>query len=309
MRLLFRIVALLLAFASIGCGSSSSKQERKPASTKSPSSIAASSASRLVVVVMENKEYGQVIGNPAAPYINKLARRYALATNFYGVSHPSLPNYLALTGGETFGIKSDCTSCHVRAKNIVDELESAGISWKGYMEDMRSTCFKGEESGGYAKKHDPFVYYDTITKNGHRCSKVVPYGQFGSDSRGGRLPTFIWITPNECNDMHDCSVKTGDRYLARLVPSLLHVLGPHGVLFLIWDEGESNRGCCEKAAGGHIPMIVAGPDVRAGEKSNVPYDHYSTLRTISDALRIAPLGQAARAKPLHALFSRPPVIR
>jgi phosphatidylinositol-3-phosphatase len=260
---------------------------------------------------MENKEYGQVIGKPGAPYINTLARRYALATNFYGVSHPSLPNYLALIGGQTFGIKSDCTSCHVRAKNLVDELESTGISWKGYMEDLPSTCFKGEESGRYAKKHNPFVYYDSITKNRRRCSKVVPYRQLNVDLRGGRLPTFVWITPNECNDMHDCSVKTGDRFLARLVPSLLHELGPHGVLFLIWDEGESNRGCCKKAAGGHIPMIVAGPDVRAGERSNVPYDHYSTLRTISDALHVARLGQAACpcTKPLDALFSHPPVVR
>jgi hypothetical protein len=260
---------------------------------------------------MENKEYGQVIGKPAASYINGLARRYALATNFYGIGHPSLPNYLALTGGETFGVTSDCTSCHVRAKNLVDELESARISWKAYMEGMPSICFKGEEAGGYAKKHNPFVYYDRITKNGRRCSKVVPYQGLAKDLRNDRLPTFVWITPNECDDMHDCSVKTGDRYLAQLVPSLLHVLGPHGVLFLTWDEGESNRGCCKRAAGGHIPMIVAGPDVRVGERSSVPYDHYSMLRTMSDALHVAPLGQAACpcTKPLDALFSQRPVVR
>jgi phospholipase C len=255
---------------------------------------------------MENKEYDEVIGKPGAPYINGLARRYALATNFYGVSHPSLPNYLALTGGATFGVKSDCTSCHVSGKSLVDELESARVSWKAYMEGMPAACYKGASADGYAKKHDPFVYYDGIARNRRRCTKVVPYPKLASDLRSGRLPTFVWISPNLCHDTHDCSVKTGDRYLARLVPSLLHKLGPHGVLFLTWDEGSSDRGCCKTAAGGHIPTIVAGPDVRAGERSTVPYDHYSILRTISDLLRVPPLRQAACpcTKPLDALFAR-----
>jgi phospholipase C len=260
---------------------------------------------------MENKEYGEVIGKPAASYVNRLARRYALATNFYGIRHPSLPNYLALTGGATFGVTSDCTTCHVRAKNLVDELESAGISWKAYMESMPEPCYRSASADGYAKKHNPFVYYDSITKNRRKCSKVVPYPELATDLRRGRLPTFVWITPNECNDTHDCSMKTGDRYLAHLVPPLLHELGPHGVLFLTWDEGSSDRGCCKRATGGHVPTIVAGPDVRAGERSSVPHDHYSILRTIGDALRLPPLGQAACpcTKPLDALFSHRPVAR
>jgi phosphatidylinositol-3-phosphatase len=289
-RSIFALVALALALAA--CGSPESRPGRSPASPRSPSKLPASKSSRVVVVVMENKEYGQVIGKSSAPYINRLARRYALLTNFYGVSHPSLPNYLALTGGDTFGIDSDCTSCHVGAKSLVDELEPAGISWKAYMEGMPSACFKGPEAGRYAKKHDPFVYYDRIVKNRRRCSKVVRYSQLGRDLKHGRLPSFVWITPNLCNDMHDCSVKTGDRYLSRLVPSLLRELGPHGVLFLTWDEGESDRGCCRVASGGRIATIVAGPDVRPGTRSGVSYNHYSLLRAITDAFRVTPLGKA-----------------
>src|SRR4051812_18573519 len=117
-RSLARLLLLLVAFGSVACGSSQSDNS----ASNSPASSSASSASHLVVIVMENKEYGEVIGKPSAPYINGLARKYALATNYYGVTHPSLPNYLAMTGGATFGISSDCTSCHVGGKNIVDEL-------------------------------------------------------------------------------------------------------------------------------------------------------------------------------------------
>src|SRR5205807_9453451 len=85
---------------------------------------------RVVVLVMENKDYGQVIGSAEAPYIGSLARRYALATGYYGVRHPSLPNYLALVGGSTFGITSDCTDCAVHGTSLVDELERRRISWR-----------------------------------------------------------------------------------------------------------------------------------------------------------------------------------
>jgi phosphatidylinositol-3-phosphatase len=309
------LVGLLLAFGAAGCGLSQSDSPppkmaaSKPTKTPSSNSVVGSSrSSHLVVIVMENQEYDDVIGNSSAPYVNGLARRYALATNFYGVTHPSLPNYLALIGGDTFGITSDCTSCHVSGKNLVDELESARVSWKAYMESMPAPCYRGATAGAYAKKHNPFAYYDSIAKAKRRCSKIVPYPQLARDMRRGRLPTFVWISPNLCHDTHDCAVKTGDDYLAGLVPSLLHGLGPHGVLFLTWDEGSSNRGCCQRAAGGHIPTIVAGPDVRPGKRSSVPYDHYSTLRTISDLLHVAPLRNAACpcTKPLDALFSRRP---
>ena len=127
---------------------------------------------------MENKEFDEVIGSPEAPYINRLARSGALATASYGVRHPSLPNYLALTGGSTFGIESDCVTCHVRASNLVDQLEARRISWKAYMEGTPTPCYRGSSTGLYLKRHNPFLYYDSVASNRRRCKKVVPFSQF-----------------------------------------------------------------------------------------------------------------------------------
>ncbi len=266
----------------------------------------------MVVILMENAEYGEVIGNPAAPYINGLARRYGLATQSFAITHPSLPNYLALTSGSTQGVSSDCTACHTGALNIVDQMEAAGISWKGYLEGAPTTCFKGATAGGYAKKHNPFIYYDDIAGSSRRCSKLVGFAQLAADLRGGRLPTYAWISPNLCDDGHDCGVSGGERFLARTVPALLRELGPHGFLLLTWDEGSSNRECCGGVAqGGRVATILAGPEVRRGARDGQPVNHYGVLGTIEEALALPPLAGAAdpRAGRLTPLFVRPPHIR
>ncbi len=260
---------------------------------------------------MENKESGEVIGSRQAPYVNRLARRNGLATASFAITHPSLPNYLALTSGSTHGIDSDCTDCHIAGRNLVDQLEGASISWKAYMEDLPRPCFLGAGSRGYVQKHDPFVYYDNVRNSPARCRKVVPFTQLSRDLHAGTLPTFSFISPNLCHDTHDCGVSTGDSSLARLLPSLLRELGPHGYLVLTWDEGSSDRGCCAGARGGHIATIVAGPDVRRGARDGVPVDHYGVLRTIESSLSLPPLGAAADPShgSLQRLFRRAPRVR
>ncbi|MBV9414465.1 MAG: hypothetical protein JO363_05755 [Solirubrobacterales bacterium] len=252
-------------------------------------------AVRIAVIVMENEEYGSVIGSPSAPFINSLARRYGLATGMYAVSHPSLPNYLALTGGSTFGISSDCTDCTVAATSLVDQLEHADVSWRAYMEDLPGRCFTGAGAGEYAKKHDPFAYYARIVSDPRRCANVVPLTRLGTDERAGRLPRFSWITPNLCHDMHDCPVSTGDHFLSGLVPPLLRALGPGGLLFLTWDEGATDAGCCRLASGGHVVTIVAGPGARLRTRLARPTDHYSVLQTIEDRFGLRRLRGAACA--------------
>ena len=195
------IVVLMLAV--IGCGLAMTGVLRATGSTRV---VAASTTSHIVVIVMENKEYSDVLGNAAAPYLNGLARRYGVATQSFAISHPSLPNYLALTSGSTHGITSDCTSCSVRAPNIVDQLTNAGISWKAYLEGYPAPCFTGASAGDYAKRHNPFIYYNDIAGNPARCSHLVGFGALTADLRAGRLPTFAWITPNLCDDTHDCGV-------------------------------------------------------------------------------------------------------
>jgi hypothetical protein len=235
--------------------------------------------SRAIVIVMENKDFGDVIGNAQAPYLNSLADRYGLALDYHAIRHPSLPNYLALLGGSTFGIDSNCTGCHVNAPTLVDGLEDAGISWKAYMEAAPSPCFKGALVGRYAKKHNPFMYFDTIAGEPARCSKVVPFNELERDLTNHRLPRFVWITPDLCHDMHDCSIAEGDRFLKGLVPNLLPTLRPDGVLFLTWDEGSSHA----EEDGGRIATIVAGPKVPRGFRSSVRYTHYSLLHTIEQS--------------------------
>jgi hypothetical protein len=265
----------------------------------------------VLLIVMENEESSDVLGSAAAPYTNSLVHRYALAAQSYAIAHPSLPNYLALTSGSTHGVSSDCTDCHFRSRNIVDQLEAAGISWKAYLEDAPSSCFRGATAGGYAKKHNPFIYYDDIAGSPQRCGRLVGFAQLAADLRHGRLPTYAWITPNLCDDGHDCGVAGGDRFLARTVPALKRELGPHGFLVLTWDEGSSDRGCCAGAArGGHIATVLVGPDVRHGAHEDLAVDHYGVLGTIEQALHLPALAGAAdlRSGRLTALFARPPQI-
>ncbi|MCA1830385.1 MAG: alkaline phosphatase family protein [Actinobacteria bacterium] len=251
-----------------------------------------SARGRLAVIVMENKEYGAIIGNAQAPYINALAKSSALATNYFAVSHPSLPNYLALAGGDTFGVTTDCTACSVNSRNLVDELDAHGVSWKAYMQGMPSACFNGGSSGRYAKKHNPFMYFDDVRTDPQRCANVVPFAQFDAS----RMPMFTWITPDSCNDMHDCSVAAGDAFLSGIVPGLLERLGPRGVLFITFDEGSTSR-----RGGGHVVTIATGDGVRPGRYAQ-QYNHYSLLRTIADHFGLAPLGQAATAVVMRPLL-------
>src|SRR5258708_10735572 len=271
-RLASTVALVVGAISVVACGASPGAPLALPSSTNAIARQAGS-ASHLVVIVMENEELGSIIGSGDAPYINSLARRYASASDYHAVSHPSLPNYLALTGGDTFGISSDCTDCVVRASSIADQLDGAGVSWKAYMEDMLKPCYSGASYRGYAKKHNPFVYYTSVATNPSRCAHVVPFGQLAADLRGGRLPTFAWITPNLCDDMHDCSVATGDRFLKRLVPYLLAGLGPHGLLALVWDEGSSHSRCCRRPAGGAAAPVLAGPPLPPRVSPRPPHHH------------------------------------
>jgi hypothetical protein len=248
--------------------------------------------SRVVVVILENHEYGQVLGNPDAPFINALAESGGLAESYYGIMHPSLPNYLSLTGGSTFGIRRDCPDCLVGGENIVDQLESAGISWKAYMEDMPEPCFWPAYRGLYDKDHNPFMHYTDVATVWSRCRRVVPATQLVRDESTGSLPRFVWLTPNICHNMHNCRVGRGDRYLSETLPPLISSLGASGVLFLTFDEGTSDKGCCQYAEGGHVVTILVGPGVRPGHVSSVKYDHYSMLRTIEDAWGLPELGHA-----------------
>jgi phosphatidylinositol-3-phosphatase len=262
--------------------------------------------SRVAIIVLENHEAGSVLGSAETPYLNSLARRYALVAASHGLDHPSLPNYIALVTGRTAGIAGDCvpSECPVAGRSLVDQLEEAGISWRAYMESMPRPCFRyaGDELGRYAQRHNPFAYLTAVWRRPARCHKVVPLTGLRADLRAG-LPRFIWITPNLCHDMHDCPAATGDRWLRGTVPPLLQALGPRGVLVITFDEGTTDERCCGGAKGGRIATVVAGAGVRRGAVSNVPVDHYSTLATIETVLGLPRLAGARSAPALTPLLA------
>jgi hypothetical protein len=289
-----RRVAASLIVAVLIAGCSAAHTATAIQTTPPPrAALARGEPAHIAVLLMENHEFGDIVGSRDTPFISRLARRYALARQMYAVTHPSLPNYLALTGGSTFGIDSDCTDCTVRATSLTDQLETARISWRAYMEGLPRPCFTGAGTGDYAKKHDPFAYYTRVVRSRARCRNIVPLSQLYGDERAHTLPRFVWITPNLCHDMHDCDPPVGDRFLSRLVPPLLRALGPHGLLMVTWDEGTSDDGCCRVASGGHVATILAGPAARAGARITTPTDHYSVLQTIEDLLGLPRLRAAA----------------
>jgi len=253
---------------------------------------------RIVIIIFENKEFGTVIGNPEMPNFNKLASEYTLLTQFYAVTHPSLPNYIALMGGDTFGIKSDCNDCFVNASSLPDLIEASGRTWKTYQEDMPKPCYVGD-AYNYAQKHNPFIYFDPIRLDSARCEhSIVPLTALQTDIDSGSLPNFLFVTPNLCNDAHDCGLDVADAWLTDLLGRLVPALDKQGsnyLLVLTWDEGQGSHSCCglPLLAGGRIPVVFYSPLVKNGFEDSTPYTHYSLLKTISEAWGLSYLGHAA----------------
>jgi phosphatidylinositol-3-phosphatase len=245
----------------------------------------------VVVIAFENKDEGQVVGSGAAPTFTAMAHRYAQLTNYDGVTHPSLPNYLALVSGSTHGIRSDCTSCVVSARNLADTLGAAGRSWKAYAEGLPRAGWTGAAAGLYAKKHVPFLYFRDVVTSPARRRRIVPLTQLARDLAADALPDFALVVPNLCNSMHDCPVATGDRWLARMLPPLLAL--PETVVFVVFDEG---------GGGNHVPALALGSAVRLGARATARTGHYGLLRTIEAAWGLPLLGRSASARPIVGIW-------
>ena len=238
-----------------------------------------------VIVMMENLSYGEVIGNPSAPFLNGLARRGALFTNSHAVAHPSEPNYLALFSGSTHGVTDDSCPLRFTGPNLASELMAAGHTFAGYAEDLPGTGSPVCSLGEYARKHVPWVNFTTVPRSASRPFTAFPAGDYA------RLPTVSFVIPNLCHDMHDCPVATGDAWArAHIGPYAAWAMTHHSLLIVDWDENDGSPG-------NQIPTIFAGQMVRPGR-----YDHmiteYSVLRTIEGLYRLAALGRARTAHPI-----------
>lgn len=253
----------------------------------------------IVIIVLENREYNSIFDSESMPYLNRLAAENTLLSQYYGIRHPSLPNYLALIGGDTFGIDSDCTRCTIDAPTLPDQLEKHGLTWKGYMEDMPSACFTGSSHEQYAKRHNPFVYFDPIRLDAPRCeSSVVPLSGLLADLESGSLPNYAFISPDVCNDSHDCGLEVADSFLSAWVPRILSYPGmqKNGLLVITFDEGTTEKSCCGlETGGGHVLTVLISPHARQGYTDTSPYNHYALLKTIAAAWSLQAPGLAGEA--------------
>lgn len=249
----------------------------------------------IVVIVFENKESASVLGNRAAPTFNSYARRYARITRYYGATHPSLPNYVALVSGSTQGITTDCTDCVVDVKSLADTVEASGRTWKTYAEGLPAPGFLGAFNGRYAKKHNPFAYFRGIAEDPARRARLVPLSQLGRDLRAGALPSFSLVVPDLCHSMHDCSVAVGDAWLRSQIGKFVKL--PKTVVFVVFDEGSTSiRG------GGHTAALAIGRAVRPGSRFTKVTGHYGVLRTIEQAWGLPLLGRSAQVAPITGIW-------
>jgi hypothetical protein len=278
------VVAMSACGGSAGAPAVSSPATAATASSPPPSPAASPHTAHVFVVVMENRSYAQAM---AEPYTAGLAAKYGVATNYHAVAHPSLPNYLALTGGSTFGITDDGYH-RLPAGGVGAQLTERGVAWRAYMEGMVRGCF--DSPSPYALKHNPFAYF------GGACpGNVVPLTALAGDL-AATTPNVVWITPDLCHDGHDCSTKQADDFLAGLIPRILasDAWRQDGVLLITWDEDDGG-------SGNRVPAIVAAPGL-AHRVSDRRHDHYSLLATVEDRLGLQRLGQAASADPLTELL-------
>ena len=174
----------------------------------------------IALIILENEQFDTVIGSSEMPVLNSLAEKNVLLTRYYAIRHPSLPNYLALVGGDTFGIKKDCIDCYLSDPNLADLIEASGRTWKTYQEDMPSPCFAGD-AHPYVQKHNPFMYFDKIRLDADRCNRsVVPLTELDKDLSANQLPNFSFIMPTICNSGHDCSLSVADAWVGAMVKKL-----------------------------------------------------------------------------------------
>jgi acid phosphatase len=247
------------------------------------------------MIVLENKEYRRIVGSAAAPYMNSLIARYGVATSFYAETHPSEPNYIALTSGGLQGTSTDGTY-NLRVPNLFDQIEASGRTWHVYAQGYPGNCYKNYianpvadgpgAAGDYVRKHNPAISYTSISGNAARCAGIT--GLKGFDPAAA---SFELIVPNEINDMHSSSVAAGDAFLKVFVPSIVDSPAfENSVLFITFDEGDTNLN-----GGGRIATIIASPGMTPGSRFTATANHYAILRTIELAWDLPLLGQAQKA--------------
>jgi hypothetical protein len=259
------------------------------------------------IVVEENANFGDVIANPALPYLNSLANKYGLASNYFANAHPSIPNYFELTTGQILTLIDASTPRNfpVDSENVVRDLLAAGKSWKSYAEDIPSVGYTGGDSGRYAVRHNPLAYFTDVQNDTRQVQNLVPFSQFATDLNAANLPNFSFIVPNLCNDAHDCSLATADAWLKTNIDPLVQSsqFQKDGLLIILFDEADTLD---LTSGGGHVAAVVVSPLAKRGYKSIAFYQHESVLRLTLEGLGVTKLpGDAATAPVMWEFFTTP----
>jgi len=289
----------------------------------------------IFVIMMENTGFDSLIGNANAPFINSAAAQFGLARDYFGVTHPSQPNYIAATSGGLNGIVDD-NDHTINVPNIVDQLEGQHKTWKGYMQSIfadGNTDKLAHAAGNqlYERKHNPFVSYQDVQTNPARMANIVDLSQLDTDLASGHVPNYAWISPDQCHDMHgrggggaadpcDFSheqnlIATGDAFLAQTVGAIMSskVWGEESAILITWDESDftgtgpagfgDTSGCCDAdPGGGHVVTLAITGDKHAGPRtSDVAYNHYSLLATVQDSFKLGCLGFTCDTANVHPM--------
>jgi phospholipase C len=276
----------------------------------------------VVWIVLENHSYDDLIGTPgspvatASPYLNRLAASCGTATNSWSVTHPSLPNYLAMVSGSTGGVTKSCipARCPQRRRTLFEQVRAHGGSWRVLAESMPGDC-RRTDAYPYVVRHNPATYFPAMGATCRRFDRPMgtpTHGRLADLVRTGRLPTFLLLVPNQCHNTHDCDIAAGDTWLSEVVP--LIVGGPdyragRTVVVVTWDEGKDGYGGqdCRVIADPtcHLATVVISPTTPAGTRSSTRFDHYSLLETTERLLGIRTyLGHAGdrRTTSMRAAF-------
>ncbi len=259
------------------------------AQTASASGLSLPRPDHIVIVVEENKSFSQIIGNPDAPYINALAKRGALFTHSYGVTHPSQPNYLALFSGTTRGIGSNACPLDLQGENLGGALIAQGLSFASYSESLPEAGYEGCRYGSYMRKHNPAANWKEL------AAFNQPFTAFPQDF--AQLPTVSLVMPDQRNDMHDGSIAEGDAWLQQNIESYAQWALTHNSLLIVtWDEDNGSEG-------NRVATIFAGAMVKPG-KSEQRINHYTLLRTLSEMYGLPYLGESAQQKPISGVWQK-----
>lgn len=278
------IVALILALS--GNSWAAAPKARK---TDGPPSF-----KKVVIVMFENGDPAEAL---AQPFFARLAKDGARLAEYYAVTHPSQPNYIALVAGDTLGVDGD-KNITLEETNLADLMEVAGKSWKIYAEGYPGNCFLGARSGKYARKHVPLLSFKNVQDDPKRCGRVVEASSFFSDFKAGKLPDYSMYVPDLDNDGHDTGMEAADKWFGEQFGPLLEdpKFGKDLLLVATFDEDDSN-------GPNRVLTLLYGAGVKADFVSPNRYDHYGLLRTVEDQLGIGTLGrQDASATPIAGVW-------